>query len=94
MHRFSAAQESRPPTKAHYSTQQFRMGYERRALCRDEVTRQAVSGKLSRRSQLSYAVMKLQGKPIPNCVDAGVTVVTPCNFREPAIQRLPLKVAR
>jgi type II secretory pathway pseudopilin PulG len=40
-----------------------------------------------------YAVMKLQGKPIPKRVDTGVTVVTKRNFSEPVIQRLlfPLK---
>jgi ABC-type sugar transport system substrate-binding protein len=40
-----------------------------------------------------YAVMKLQGKPIPKRVDTSVTVVTKRNFSEPVIQRLlfPLK---
>ena len=43
-----------------------------------------------------YAVMKLQGKPIPKRVDTGVTVVTRRNFREPTIQRLlfPLHACR
>jgi ribose transport system substrate-binding protein len=35
-----------------------------------------------------YAVMKLQGKPIPKRIDTGVTVVTKENFDKPEIQRL------
>ncbi len=35
-----------------------------------------------------YAVLKLQGKPIPKRVDTGVTVVTRQNFRKPEIHRL------